>query len=86
MLNNNSIIIEYSACKLYEITRHNRCYNCLYPGHLAKDCSNTAVCTHCAGPHHARDCVNDAVKCIFCIRNSLADVNHPSYSCPLMQH
>ena len=82
ILQPNSIVVEHTCCTIYEITRHNRCFNCFRKGHIAKDCDNEAACGRCAGNHLTRDCQNTFVKCILCTRNGLPSVDHASYSCP----
>ena len=34
-----------------------RCFNCLYKGHNARDCTNQRRCRHCSGRHHQSICV-----------------------------
>ena len=80
---NKYIVIEHSVCKVFEVSRHDRCYKCLTSGHKAKSCNNTAVCSRCAGPHRSSNCDSDTKKCIFCVRKGLADHNHYSYDCIL---
>ena len=33
-----------------------RCFNCLYKGHHARDCTNQRRCRHCSGRHHQSIC------------------------------
>ena len=82
LLENKKLIVEHTVCKLYQITKHNMCFKCLQPGHLAKDCTNSAVCSRCSKEHSFQECKSDSVKCIFCVRKNRTDVSHPAYSCP----
>ena len=83
LLENQGLIIEHTVCKLYKITKHNRCFNCLLPGHIAKNCNNSTVCSRCSEEHSFHDCKSNFEKCIFCLRKNLTDIAHPSYLCPL---
>ena len=75
------INVEHHVCKLYEISRHNKCFNCLSPGHIASSCKNEAVCARCAGPHQTKNCDSRVKKCISCIRNGHDDHDHCFYDC-----
>ena len=82
ILENKQLIVEHTVCKLYEITRHNMCFKCLQPGHLAKNCKNPVVCSRCSEEHCFQECNSDSVKCVFCVRKNRNDLSHPAYSCP----
>ena len=82
ILQPNSIVVEHTCCKIYEIAKHNKCFKCFRKGHIAKDCENEAACGRCAGNHLTKDCQNSFVKCILCMRKGLSCVDHASYSCP----
>ncbi len=38
------------------LSESGRCFNCLWKGHSAKDCTNTRKCRHCQGKHHQSIC------------------------------
>ena len=81
ILDKQGLIVEHTMCKLYEISKHNMCFKCLLPGHLAKNCQNNVVCSRCSGEHSFNECKSDFTKCIFCVRNNRTDHSHPSYLC-----
>ena len=80
---NKYIVIEHSVCKVFEVSRHDRCYKCLTSGHKVKSYNNTAVCSRCAGAHRSSNCDSDTKKCIFCVRKGLAEYNHYFCDCIL---
>ena len=73
ILDKQGLIVEHTMCKLYEISKHNMCFKCLLPGHLAKNCQNNVVCSRCSGEHSFNECKSDFTKCIFCVRNNRSD-------------
>ena len=84
-LGNRRISVGFSKCKLYEIPKHRRCYNCQRYGHLARDCKNSIACSRCSLEHSSQDCSPlSELKCVNCAINGKHDVNHASYSssCP----
>ncbi|XP_062713201.1 uncharacterized protein LOC134290160 [Aedes albopictus] len=42
-----------------EVRRLQLCRNCLWKGHLAKDCSSSSTCRKCRSRHHTQLCTSD---------------------------
>ena len=48
-------IVPFEARKKV-LSESGRCFNCLWKGHSAKDCTNMRKCRHCQGKHHQSIC------------------------------
>ena len=78
------INVERHICKLYKVvvSRHDKCFNCLSPGHTASSCVNEAACARCAGPHQTKNC-DSPIKKFSRVRAGHPDINHCFYNCKI---
>ncbi|KAI5748911.1 hypothetical protein M8J76_003215 [Diaphorina citri] len=58
MLARKRIFLGWRCCRVSDHLRITLCYKCLAYGHMAKDCTNTELCSHCAGKHSKTQCPN----------------------------
>ncbi|XP_053698676.1 uncharacterized protein LOC128745627 [Sabethes cyaneus] len=88
------VLIGWELCKVVEAITAFRCFNCSEYGHKASACSKPHCCPKCAGPHDAKECSADFVKCVNCDQlnkrrnapdDNLVDICHAAWSidCPL---
>ena len=63
------------------------CYHCCGFNHFANNCPHKekpAICRKCSGPHVAKNCSSDSLKCVNCVRIKSRDTSHIANSsdCP----
>jgi len=84
MLENGSIRIGWSTCRVRSLEtrqqRAQRCYQCLLPGHLAKDCQGASIgkqCYSCSGEGHtAAKCTSAQLRCPVCSKREGQGAGH----------
>ena len=86
--NKDKVIVGVIMCKVYERKITKRCNNCQLYGHFAKECPTAPVtnCGKCAEEHRTDQCSSDVRKCINCVRNNIAESDHPVFyhKCPAL--
>lgn len=66
-IENKSVYIGMTRCRVKVHSSTPQCYNCQQYGHIATRCEQeTATCRNCAGAHDSRTCKSDTVKCANC--------------------
>ena len=83
--------VGWRICKIEEYHCIVQCYKCARFNHFAKDCENSVTCFKCAGNHKTKECTNDYVKCINCVKTTeklkiKLNSSHTSYdkNCPCL--
>lgn len=83
--------ISLYKCKIYEFLRIMKCYKCCGFNHGANNCNESLSCPKCSGPHEAKNCKSNQVRCINCIRankkfNLNLDIDHTVWDreCPCL--
>lgn len=89
LLGNSHVYINYSACRLEDYVRVLQCYKCLAFGHISKQCTASALCGHCAGPHEMRTCQrkSNVAACGNCKRWRQEELAHSALdgkNCPIL--
>ena len=90
MVDGNNVATKWLFCKVFDGIHVKRCMRCLSYGHSKLECKNKVVCIKCSGEHEEKECTQQEVKCVNCMRaNSGAgkhqyDVSHKAndYNCP----
>ncbi|KAI5750649.1 hypothetical protein M8J76_017343 [Diaphorina citri] len=84
MLARKRIFLGWRCCRVSDHLRITLCYKCLAYGHMAKDCTNAELCSHCAGKHSKTQCPNMSKPpiCGVCGPGKKASHHPGSNKCP----
>ena len=81
LLSRDRIFLGWSACTVGDYVKVLQCYKCLSFGHIAKNCSGDAHCSHCSGRHETTACDkrNESPCCFNCKSANENSTSHTAY-------
>ncbi|KMQ88827.1 putative 50 kda protein in type i retrotransposable element r1dm [Lasius niger] len=81
LLSRDRIFLGWSACTVGDHVKVLQCYKCLSFGHIAKNCSGDARCSHCSGKHETIACDkrNESPCCFNCKSANENSISHTAY-------
>lgn len=90
MLRMSKLYFGFVSCRFRDYVRILQCYRCLAFGHIARDCSASPRCGHCAGEHEGKDCSRREVApvCFNCRGGGSVDMGHTAFdsrACPILR-